>query len=388
MPDIVGFAADLSNEYSCNMDLHSRYQTAIRQHGFSADNAQSKTIESLARVANELASVPAPGAWPARLKRRYMSKLAGELANTKPVCGAYLWGGVGRGKTFMMDLFFDSLPFDDKLRFHFHRLMYRVHGHLNKLKNQQEPLEIVADDLVRKARVICFDEFYISDIADAMLMGKLLDALFRRGVALVATSNIRPDELYHDGLQRQQFLPAIEMIKRNTHVIHVDGDADYRLRVLEQAEIYHSPLDPAAENNLDDYFTRIAPDVGTSGQEIEILGRNIRTRKRADGIAWFDFVDLCDGPRSQDDYIEIARCFQTIILSEVPVLDRSMEDQARRFVSLVDEFYDRKVKLIISAAATIQDLYAGSQLVHEFERTSSRLGEMQSRAYLAAAHLP
>jgi cell division protein ZapE len=370
------------------MDLHTHYRTAISEQGYSVDNAQIRAVEVLSRVANELAAVPAPGAWPGRFKRRYMSKLVGGLANTQPVRGAYLWGGVGRGKTFMMDLFFDSLPFDDKLRFHFHRLMYRVHGQLKKLQHQEEPLEIVADNLVRKARVICFDEFFIADIADAMLLGKLLDALFRRGVALVATSNIQPDELYRDGLQRQQFLPAIDMINRNTNVIHVDGDADYRLRVLEQAEIYHSPLGAAAEGNLNDYFARIAPDIGTSGREIEILGRNIMTRKRADGIAWFDFADLCDGPRSQDDYIEIARCFQTIILSEVPALDHSKENQARRFIALVDEFYDRRVKLIVSATVSIQDLYSGSKLVPEFERTRSRLREMQSKAYLAAAHLP
>jgi cell division protein ZapE len=263
-----------------------------------------------------------------------------------------------------------------------------VHSDLKKLKNHKDPVEIVADDLAKKARVICFDEFFVADIADAMLLRKLLNALFQRGVTLVATSNIPPDGLYHDGLQRQQFLPAIELIKQNTEVINVTGDTDYRLRVLEQAEIYHSPLDEMASRNLHDYFSQIAPEVGTSGQLMEILGRNIMTCKRADGIAWFDFAELCDGPRSQDDYIEIARSFQTVILSDVPLLDELKENQARRFIALVDEFYDRRVKLIISAEAPIDVIYSGSRLHREFERTRSRLREMQSMAYLAAAHLP
>ena len=370
------------------MDLKSRYAKVIQNHGFQTDDAQLEAIAVLDRLAKELLGRPAPGTLIARLRRRYISKVVSSLADSEPASGVYLWGGVGRGKTFVMDIFFDNLPFDDKLRFHFHRLMYRVHGHLRKLKHRENPMEIVAEDLARKARVICFDEFFVSDIADAMLLGNLLGALFRRGVALVATSNIPPDQLYHDGLQRRRFLPTIDMIKNNTEVVHVAGDDDYRLRVLEQAEIYHSPLDDCATNNLDDYFTRIAPDAGTCGQQIEILGRNILTRKRADGIAWFDFTDLCDGPRSQDDYIEIARCFQTVILSDVPILEKQKENQSRRFIALVDEFYDRKVKLIISATAEIDQLYVGSRLVREFERTRSRLREMQSMEYLGAQHVP
>lgn len=306
----------------------------------------------------------------------------------KPVRGAYLWGGVGRGKTFIMDLFFDSLPFEDKLRQHFHRLMYHVHSHLRQMQNHEDPLELVADDLSRRARVICFDEFFVSDIADAMILGRLFDALFRRGVSLVATSNIPPDLLYHDGLQRRQFLPAIELLKSHTQVLEVDGQTDYRLRVLEQAEIFHSPLDEAANHNLTDYFERIAPEAGTRGQPMDIHGRSIPTIRRADAIAWFDFAALCDGPRSQDDYIEIARSFQTVIVSDMPILDTLMEDQARRFIALVDEFYDRRVKLIISAAAAIDRIYSGKRLTREFERTRSRLLEMQSLEYLAAAHVP
>jgi cell division protein ZapE len=384
---IVGFAAQLSNEYSDPMDLRSRYETEIRKQGYSTDDAQTKAIAVLDRIANELAARPAPHGLGARLRKHYLGRLMPSLADAHPVRGAYLWGGVGRGKTFMMDLFFESLPFEDKLRYHFHRLMYRVHGQLRQLKNTEDPLERVAEDLARKARVICFDEFFVSDIADAMLLGKLLDAMFRRGISLVTTSNISPDALYEGGLQRQRFLPAIGIIKSRTDVLHISGDTDYRLRVLEQAEIFHSPLDETAATQLEGYFDRIAPDTGTKLQEIEILGRNIGTRRRADGIVWFDFRALCDGPRNQNDYIEIARCFQTVILSDVPVLDEQHENPARRFVALVDEFYDRRVKLIVSAAASIDDLYTGSRLAKEFERTRSRLREMQSTSYLGAQHL-
>jgi len=369
------------------MDLRSIYEKTIFDLGFVSDEDQNKSIAILNRISTELGTTPKPG-WINQLTKPYIGKLFGATRYNQPVCGAYMWGGVGRGKTFIMDLFFENLPFNDKLRYHFHRMMYHVHSDLKKLKNHKDPIEVIATDLADKARIICFDEFFVSDIADAMLLGKLLNALFRRGVTLVATSNIPPDDLYHDGLQRQQFLPAIELIKQHTEIINVTGGTDYRLRVLEQAEIYHSPLDEVANRNLHDYFSQIAPEIGTSGQRMEILGRNILTRKRADGIAWFAFTDLCDGPRSQDDYIEIARSFQTVILSDVPLLDESRENQARRFIALVDEFYDRRVKLIISAAAPIDDLYSGSRLQREFARTRSRLREMQSLVYLAAAHLP
>lgn len=369
------------------MNLHDRYLEAIREHGFSSDEAQLEAVETLDRVREQLLRRAAPPRLTARLTPRFMRPWFGG-AITGPVRGVYLWGGVGRGKTFVMDLFFDSLPFDEKLRRHFHRMMYRVHGQLRRLGTHQDPLAHVADELADRARVICFDEFFVADIADAMILGRLLDALFRRGVTLVATSNIPPDELYRDGLQRARFLPAIALLNEHTNVLNVDGRTDYRLRVLEQAEIFHSPLDAAANRNLADYFERIAPDAGTRGQAVEVLGRDIPMIRRADGLAWFDFGALCDGPRSQNDYIEIARSFQTVIVSDVPVLDRSREDQARRFIALVDEFYDRKVKLIISADVPIAELYAGRRLMQEFERTRSRLLEMQSTDYLAAPHVP
>ena len=266
--------------------------------------------------------------------------------------------------------------------------MYRVHGRLKNLAGQADPIDKVAAELAEQARVICFDEFFVTDIGDAMILGKLLDGLFKRGVSLVATSNIHPDDLYKEGLQRQQFIPAIELLKSHTRIIQVDAGNDYRLRVLEQAELWHSPVDAVAEENLENYFKAIAPDAGTTGRGIDILGREIPTRRRADGVAWFDFAALCDGPRSQDDYIELARAFQTVLVSRVPALNTETENQARRFVALVDEFYDRRVKLICSAERSIADIYKGRKLLVEFERTRSRLLEMQSTSYLSAPHIP
>ncbi len=365
------------------MKLEQHYTRALAARSFAPDAAQLAAVAVLERVRRGLIARPGrrAGLLPA-LQRRLRGR------TDEPVRGAWLWGDVGRGKTFVMDVFFDSLPFPEKLRHHFHRLMYRVHGRLKALRGAEDPLEIVAGELAAQARVICFDEFYVADIADAMLLGNLLDALFRRGVTLVATANTPPDDLYRGGLQRQRFLPAIELLHRHTEVLRVDGASDYRLRALEQAELYHAPLDAAADAHLARWFEALAPDAGTAGQPIEINGRDIPTRRRADGVAWFDFAALCAGPRSQDDYIEIARAFQAVLVSAVPRLDEARENEARRFIALVDEFYDRRVKLILSAATPIAGLYTGSRVAREFERTRSRLLEMQSHEYLAAPHRP
>jgi cell division protein ZapE len=365
------------------MNLHDRYIEAINKHGFTTDDAQLEAVAALERVRSELLS----GSHPRRSLPGLVRSLLGNNHPTA-VRGTYLWGGVGRGKTFVMDLFFDSLPFEDKLRQHFHRMMYHVHNQLKLLTNKKDPIEIIAENLAKRARVICFDEFFVADIADAMILGRLFDTLFNRGVVLVATSNIPPDELYQDGLQRQQFLPTIKLLQHHTQIIEVNGDTDFRLRVLEQADIYHSPCDDDAMHNLASYFERIAPEPGTTNQIIEVHGREIPILRRADGIAWFNFTALCAGPRSQNDYIEIARSFQTIIMSDLPILDHNKENEARRFIALVDEFYDRRVKLIIAAAAPITDIYTGQRLKQEFKRTRSRLLEMQSHEYLATAHHP
>ena len=366
-----------------HMNLLDRYHALGMELGLSNDPAQLRALGILERVGRELAARPRPRRRPGILGRLLPSTPA-----PAPVRGAYLWGGVGRGKTFMMDLLFESLPFDDKVRYHFHRLMNRVHGRLKTLRDQQDPLASIAAELAGEARVICFDEFHVADIADAMLLARLLEALFGQGVTLVATSNSAPHDLYRGGLQRQRFLPAIDLIRQHTEVVHVDGLTDYRLRVLEAAEIWHAPLDPMTDGNLEQYFRNMAPDRGTEGEALDVLGRTITTRRRAEGIAWFDFDALCAGPRSQEDYIEIARWFQTVIISGVPRLDETRENEARRFIALVDEFYDRRVNLIVSAAESIGRIYAGTRLSREFERTRSRLLEMQSMEYLAAEHLP
>lgn len=310
------------------------------------------------------------------------------IARFTPVRGLYLWGSVGRGKTWLMDQFFDCLPFHDKRRRHFHRFMQAVHHDLARLEDQADPLEAVAARIAAETSVICFDEFHVSDIADAMLLGNLFEGLFRRGVTLVATSNLPPDSLYKDGLQRQRFLPAIAAIKANTTTLQLGGTEDYRLRVLEKAEIYHAPLDELADAGLEDAFERIAPEPGKRDHALEIEGRAIPARRRADGVVWFEFADLCGGPRGPADYIEIARCFQTVLVSNIPLLDASRDNEARRFITMVDEFYDRNVKLIVSAAAQAAGLYQGERLGFEYRRTLSRLEEMQSRGYLARPHLP
>ena len=303
------------------------------------------------------------------------------------VTGAYLWGGVGRGKTHLMNMFHDALTVP-KLRIHFHRFMQRIHAELKSIKHTERPLSVIAGRLAKETRVLCLDEFHVSDIGDAMLLAGLFEALFRNHVALVTTSNVEPDLLYKDGLQRARFVPAIELIKQHAEVIHVDGPDDYRLRALERAEIYHAPLDDQATESLARGFASLAAENEELGGHIEILGRPIETVRRADGVVWFDFEALCDGPRSAADYIEVARLYHTVFLSNVPVIQPAELDRAQRLIALVDEFYDRNVNLLVSAAATPSGLYAEGRKRFEFERTVSRLQEMQSREYLARTHLP
>jgi cell division protein ZapE len=365
------------------MDLVSRYHSAVTDRGLSDDPAQRRAIQVLDRVGRELAARESPRRLPSLFRRFLPAR-----SPAPPVRGAYLWGGVGRGKTLMMDLFYDALPFADKRRLHFHRMMSHVHGRLAGLRDVPDPLALIARSLAGEARVICFDEFFVSDIADAMLLGRFIGALAENGVTLVATSNSAPRDLYRGGLQRQRFVPAIDLLESNLEVVHVDGLVDYRLRVLEAAEIWHSPLDSAADSNLERYFREIALERGSANARLEVLGRRIPARRLAEGVVWFDFDAICEGPRGAEDYIQIARDFQTVIVSGVPRLDETRENAARRFIALVDEFYDRRVNLIVSAAEPISRIYAGSRLQREFERTRSRLLEMQSMEYLAAGHLP
>ncbi len=365
-----------------------RYQADLAKPNFSHDPAQEAAVRALQDLYLRLEDASASSQTAAQ---RGLGRLLQRLKPVEPpppVRGLYLWGGVGRGKTYLMDTFYDCLPFADKQRMHFHRFMHMVHGRLKEIRDQQDPLRLVAREFAGSTRVLCFDEFFVSDITDAMLLGGLLDELFRRGLTLVATSNIPPKDLYRNGLQRERFLPAIRLLEQHTEVMNVDGGTDYRLRYLEQAEIFHAPLDEAAEEMLEEEFEQLSPEQGKRDTTIAIEGRRIPVRALADDVVWFDFAALCDGPRSQTDYMEVAREFHTVLLSGVPVLDVTMENQARRFISLVDEFYDRNVKLIITAAAEPENLYRGQRLRFEFERTVSRLLEMQSREYLGRAHKP
>lgn len=366
-----------------------RYQADLKKDGFNYDPAQEMAVKLLQDLYGRLVGAwqqeQAPKGFVSRLKGVFASESQRELQR-----GLYFWGGVGRGKTYLMDNFFESLPFPDKMRAHFHRFMRRVHQELRSLDGQKNPLDIVADRLAKEARVICFDEFFVSDITDAMILGTLMQALFDRGVSLVATSNIVPDGLYKDGLQRARFLPAIDMLNKHTLVVNVDGGVDYRLRALEQAELYHSPLDAEADASLLASFESLVPDKNEirANTSIEVEGRPIQARFEADDVVWFDFMALCDGPRSQNDYIELAKEYHAVLVANVPALARDTDDQARRFINMVDEFYDRNVKLIISAANPLAEIYGGGKLNFEFERTVSRLLEMQSQEYLAAPHRP
>ena len=359
-----------------------RYQHDIEQHGYSPDPAQEAAARRLQDLFERLQA--------RRERSRGLGqRLARRLGRREePERGLYLWGGVGRGKTWLMDSFHDCLPPGQRLRVHFHRFMQRVHRELGELAGEKNPLQRVADGIAAETGVICFDEFFVSDIADAMILANVLEALFERGIALVATSNIAPRGLYENGLQRARFLPAIALLEAHTEVLNVDGGVDYRLRTLEQAELYHYPLDAAAETGLADSFRRLAPEAGRADAPVEINGRTLRARRLADDVAWFDFAELCDGPRSPNDYIELARDFHALLLSGVPELGAANDDQCRRFINLVDEFYDRHVKLVIAAAAPPETLYSGTRLAFEFQRTVSRLREMQSHDYLALEHRP
>ncbi|MDQ1363577.1 MAG: Cell division protein ZapE, partial [Pseudomonadota bacterium] len=293
---------------------------------------------------------------------------------------------VGRGKTWLMDLFYENLPVKQKLRLHFHHFMQTVHDELSLLRGQRDPVKLIAFNFARHARVICLDEFHVADITDAMLLRGLLDALFHEGVTLVATSNQPPDDLYKNGLQRSQFLPAIKLLKSFTRIIRVDGGVDHRLRLLEKAGVWYTPLGEETNNRLSMRFAEIAPCTDYKTEKLMINYREITTKRHIDGIAWFDFGMLCSSPRATPDYIEIARRFHTVFISDIPQLNEASDDMATRFINLIDEFYDRNIKLIASAATTPGELYTGRQLMMEFQRTRSRLEEMRSHEYLAHAH--
>ncbi len=341
------------------MTIRQEYESAVIAHNLVADEAQLRVVDRLEQLQCEIIEQET-------LSARFRRWIPGQPGATEPR-GVYLWGGVGRGKTFLMDLFYSSLAIERKKRIHFHRMMSEVHTRLRSIADVADPLDKVSADIASETSVLCFDEFFVSDIGDAMILGRLLEGLFERGVILITTSNASPRDLYKDGLQRQRFVPAIDALERNLDVIELDAGIDYRLRLFEQAGTYLAPADEIAHVKLTHYFEEIASGEAVSDHEIEVLGRAIRTRHCAKGIAWFHFMDICDGPRSQDDYIEIARWYPAVIVSDIPILTAALDNPARRFIALVDEFYDRKVKLIVSAATAADQLYQGNRLEFEFQ---------------------
>lgn len=361
-----------------------KYERDLDELGFHKDEAQREAILKLNQLFLEYQDyLVAPRPQMSRMQK-WLGKKAVEPELPQ---GIYMWGGVGRGKTYLMDIFCEALDSSKVMRVHFHRFMLRVHEELTSLGEVSDPLEVVADKFKAETDIICFDEFFVSDITDAMILGTLFQALFDRKIILVATSNIPPNDLYRNGLQRARFLPAIELINRHCQEINVDSGIDYRLRTLEQAEIYHAPLDEIAESNLNKYYGQLTTDCKHTLFEIEINHRNIPIRKSCDGVLFASFDQLCQTNRSQNDYIELSRIYHTVLLSDVVKMDGQVDDAARRFIALVDEFYERNVKLIISAEVEMDRLYGSGQLEFEFKRCLSRLVEMQSHEYLAKEHL-
>lgn len=365
------------NDAHNSLSPKQRYESDLAKSGFVKDRAQEKAVVALDLLYQRLLQRPASSRW-----RQFFRHAP------PPLKGIYLWGSVGRGKTYLMDCFYECLPFTEKRRLHFHHFMRMVHARLKDLPGEEDPLKRVAQDFSLQARVLCFDEVFVSDIGDAMLLGRLLQALFEDGVTLVATSNVAPDELYKDGLQREQFLPAIRALKQHTRVLNVDGSHDYRLRHLETTRLYYVPAGKEADAHLAAFFDRLSSGAHASRAPWPVNGRAIPVKGHADGVVWFRFSDICAGPRSPMDYIEIAHACHTVLISDLPVLTADLEDEAQRFVALVDEFYDRRVKLAVSAAVPLAELYTGKRLGFEFRRTMSRLVEMQSRDYLVQPHLP
>ena len=360
--------------------LTDRCQALLGAQGHALDDAQRRVLASLEE-----------------LRRRLLARQSGSVllqnllpgTGRTPLRGLWLWGGVGRGKTFLVDQFFAELPLAAKRREHFHRFMQDVHAGLRRHAGKPSPLKHVAGEIAGKARLLCFDEFSVNDVADAMILASLLEELFRNGVTLIATSNLAPGNLYRDGLQRARFLPAIARIERYCKIIELDAGIDYRLRRLERAQLFLGPGIADAEVRMTAEFERMADGPGIADAEIEVVSRPVRAKREGENVVWFAFRKLCDGPRSAADYIEIARCYHTVLVSRVPVMDSTSDDAARRFITMVDEFYDRGVKLILSAAAPAPEgLYCGERLAFDFRRTASRLHEMQGREYLARPHRP
>ncbi|RYY98488.1 MAG: cell division protein ZapE [Comamonadaceae bacterium] len=357
------------------MSVRDVYDAELKARGYQSDPAQLRAIEALDRCASE---------WGAYKEQR--SNVFKKLINRPQIPrGVYMFGGVGRGKSFLMDCFFQAVPIVRKTRLHFHEFMREVHRELAEMQGTVNPLDALGERMAKRYRLICFDEFHVADITDAMILHRLLDALFDNGVGFVTTSNFKPDDLYPNGLHRDRILPAIALLNAKLEVINVDNGTDYRRRTMEQVTLYHTPLGAEADAQMGEAFTRLA-ESRDEDPVLHIEHREIRARRKAGGVVWFDFKTLCGGPRSQNDYLEIATQFHTVLLSDVPRMSVRLASEARRFTWLVDVLYDRRVKLILSAEVEPEALYTEGPMAHEFPRTVSRLNEMQSTEFLALEH--
>ena len=357
------------------MSVRSTYEAALKERGYTTDPAQQRAIDALERCAAE---------WAAYKQKR--SNAVKKLFNRPDIpLGVYMFGGVGRGKSFLMDCFYQAVPIKRKTRLHFHEFMREVHRELRELQGTVNPLDELGARIAKRYKLICFDEFHVADVTDAMILHRLLDALFKAGVGFVTTSNFHPDGLYPDGLHRDRILPAIELLKDRLEVINVDNGTDYRRRTLNHIQLYHCPLGPEADAALEATFNELA-EVADQDPVMTIEARQIRAVRRAGGVIWFDFRTLCGGPRSQNDYLEIASEFHTVLLSNVPQMSVRQASEARRFTWLIDVLYDRRCKLVMSAAVPPEQLYLEGPMSHEFPRTVSRLNEMQSQEFLDLEH--
>lgn len=351
------------------------YAKALASGQFMPDEAQAQAVHELDRVWQEL------------IQRYENSKKVFRFFYKSNIpCGVYMWGGVGRGKTWLMDQFYDSIPFRRKTRMHFHHFMQYVHRELNKLAGQQNPLDSVADQIYKESVVICFDEFFVSNVTDAMILSELFQKLFARGITLVATSNIAPDGLYKNGIHRNRFLPTIELVKKNCVILNVDAGVDYRLRILKQAQLFKCPLNAENQQWIEERFSALTHTQTVNKEPIIINQRIVETIAHTDDILWCEFSELCLKPRSPADFIEISNIYNTVLVSNVPHLTDYLADATRRFIYLVDEFYDRGVKLLLTSEDNIIEIYQGEKLAFEIERTRSRLLEMQSDDYLHSEH--
>ncbi len=357
------------------MSVKDVYEAELAKRGYQDDPAQRHAIKELDRCARE---------W-AEFKEQRSNVIKKLIHRPEIPRGVYMHGGVGRGKSFLMDCFYTAVPLVRKTRLHFHEFMREVHRELAELQGTVNPLDELGERMSRRYRLICFDEFHVADITDAMILHRLLNSLFDNGVGFMTTSNFKPDDLYPDGLHRDRILPAIALLNEKLEVICVDNGVDYRHRTMGQLKLYHSPLGPDADAQMDAAFTKLA-ESRDEDPVLHIEAREIRARRKAGGVVWFDFKTLCGGPRSQNDYLEIATQFHTVLLSDVPHMPVRMASEARRFTWLIDVLYDRRVKLIMSAQVPPEALYTEGPLAHEFPRTISRLNEMQSAEFLSLQH--